>query len=1130
MKSIPKLLLRGVLTTASMLCASTLLAADVGLWDFNSSNLTATPGSTLGDLSYADGTTAGFTTFGTTTSFGIANIGGSPASIMKFPGATNGMGFRMPTPPANGAGGSTVNQYTFIMDVFYPTASSGKTRPLIQTSDGVFLGSQEFIVIDGASGGVGPLKIGSGGVNGPYVGSIQPNTWYRLGISVSAPGTIHIYTNGIEMGSFDAGSLDGFFALNPSSTALILADTSTNAAPGYVNSVQLRDTALSSGQMQALGGPSAAGIPLVIPPVPSFVASRNPGLNATGIKPFPAIEIVLDQGDTVINSSSIQISLDGVNLATTVNATAPTYTADATVATALEPLSIHTVSVAWTDNTVGAKSSTWQFTVQPYQVLTLPTPFYFENFDSVAETAFPTNFYQTNNTETDHAGFSLTDPESDTYKGWVVISTSTLQTAKGGDPLLVPPISVNGSFLTAMANGNLCYAESDSRGGSQVQMLFATNINCTGRSNVFLSFHSIYQQNQDNIGSVEYSIDNGVNWLPCVYMLDDQNQTADVIRTNGVVDVGATFNTPRTDQAYGLAYGTWIGAPVTAALIPYVSGRINDDNIESIRVEVFRLAQADNAPSVSLRFMQAGTASWWFGIDEVGLYEITTPVFTQQPQNAIIAAGTGTNFTVAVSSPTPVTYQWQHAATNISNGGHYSGVNTAVLTVSNASTNEVGQYRCRVSNNSGPVTSSSATLGIIAAPLIIQQPISQAVNPGVTVSLTTLVRGRPPLVYQWTKGAVPVGGATSSALIFPNAQAANAGLYACIISNSDAVVTSTVASVKVVSSITDDLVVHLKFDSDFKDSSGRGNNGTAVGAPTLVPGKIGQCMQYTDADSGASANYVTLGIPPDLHMTNNTSFSIAFWYKVPAGNRHGDPAMVSNKDWDSGGNTGFTIWSQGDGFRWNYTEVNDGVNLNSRKDSGATPPTIEDGNWHHCAATFNRGGNVGLYVDGQLKQVSLLASPNLTYGGFFWPTTIDNDPPNPRTRTATGAWNIGEDGSGLYTSVGGGHDGPGISVTNACIDDVGIWRRTLTPNEVLAVYNAGNAGASLDTATLVANPHPLDPTITASPTAITVNKGNAMLFSAPAINGPWTEITAARGTNVYVELPGPQKFFRGGQP
>ena len=350
-------------------------------------------------------------------------------------------------------------------------------------------------------------------------------------------------------------------------------------------------------------------------------------------------------------------------------------------------------------------------------------------------------------------------------------------------------------------------------------------------------------------------------------------------------------------------------------------------------------------------------------------------------------------------------------------------------------------------------------------------------------------------------------------------------------SNVDLVVTSRTAELKVVTGISQDLVAHLKFDTDYADSSGHGNNGTTVGAPTLVAGKIGSAMQYTDADSGADYNYVTLGNPADLHMGANTSFSISFWYMVPAGNRHGDPAIISNKDWDSGSNLGFALFNSGSGLRFNYREMDIAPNLNSRKDSGGTtPPGLEDGNWHHCVAVFNRLGNAANYVDGNLVVVTALATPNATLGGFFLPTTIDNDPVTSRTKTATGAWNVGEDGSGLYTTVGGGHDGPGISVTNAVIDDLGIWRRALTPGEVAAIYTAGNAGNSLVTAAPVTNPKPLDPTITLSGGNAVITKGNTMLFSAPSLDGPWTEVVAARKVSEYTEALGTTKFYRGGQP
>src|SRR5215471_8724237 len=88
-----------------------------GQWDFDSGNLNATVGSAL---QYADGpggATQLGTQFGTTTALGIPNINGTPANVMGFPIATNGMGYLMPDPAINNGGGTQVNEWTLIMDV-----------------------------------------------------------------------------------------------------------------------------------------------------------------------------------------------------------------------------------------------------------------------------------------------------------------------------------------------------------------------------------------------------------------------------------------------------------------------------------------------------------------------------------------------------------------------------------------------------------------------------------------------------------------------------------------------------------------------------------------------------------------------------------------------------------------------------------------------------------------------------------------------------------------------------------------------------------------------------------------------------------------------------------------------------
>src|SRR6185503_8220273 len=195
-------------------------------------------------------------------------------------------------------------------------------------------------------------------------------------------------------------------------------------------------------------------------------------------------------------------------------------------------------------------------------------------------------------------------------------------------------VAVNGEILDAFVHGNLAYAESDRRDGEQVQVLFTPDYDLRGQTDIYLSYHSIYEQNQDNIASVEYSIDQGASWLPALYMLDG----SDILRDgSGSIDVAATMNTARSDQPHRMAYGAFIGAPISQALAPFISARVNDDPVESKRVEFIRLAMADNQQNVRFRFMQAGAGSWYFGIDDFGIYSITTremPLVLNQVETA----------------------------------------------------------------------------------------------------------------------------------------------------------------------------------------------------------------------------------------------------------------------------------------------------------------------------------------------------------------------------------------------------------------------------------------------------------------------------------------------------------------
>lgn len=176
------------------------------------------------------------------------------------------------------------------------------------------------------------------------------------------------------------------------------------------------------------------------------------------------------------------------------------------------------------------------------------------------------------------------------------------------------------------------------RGGDQVQLITSKPFNLSSLTYPVLAFSSLYEQNQDNIDAVEYSVDGGVNWLPVVYYLDFQDGGGDIkYNADGTVDAVTTLTAPNTDNAAwvdngvqkGDKYGDGILAPITAALGAYIAPRWNDNNTIDKRIEVFRLPQAGKKSDVRLRFAQLGTGSWYFGVDNLGFYEGPPPAVVE---------------------------------------------------------------------------------------------------------------------------------------------------------------------------------------------------------------------------------------------------------------------------------------------------------------------------------------------------------------------------------------------------------------------------------------------------------------------------------------------------------------------
>jgi hypothetical protein len=550
---------------------------------------------------------------------------------------------------------------------------------------------------------------------------VQDGAWHHLIVTHDRSGFAIFYVDGAEVGRVSIATgvgnsllpaSPGVFALGNDMT-LAYENGNGTTANGDFDEVAMWGRALFSGEVARIYAAGRTGVSILNVPEPTtpFVSEVSPVDGARDYTPEGTFRAVIVDASTQLNPATVKLYLDG-SLVTHTRVGANGTNVMTFAPTGLfGPQSTHEYRLEFADNGSPAVSRTnrYAFTVGSYLNLLLPTPIVLETFDEVPEAGLPAGWSVTNATTSQIAGLDLNEPNSDSYLDWVVISSNRFANVFDQRRLNLTLIVTNGTVVRSLITGNFAYAESDNRGGNQVQVIFSPDYDLTGKTNVYLSFHSIYEQNQDSSGSVEYSIDEGVTWLPALYMIDNPQ----VIRDgSGAIDALATLNTARGDQAYGQSYGSFIGAVVSQDLAPFISPRFNDDALESKRIEFIRLVHADNQPKVRLRFGQSGTGSWYFGIDDVGLYSVdrvASPIVVVLPAHQSEAAGNDVIFTSRISGIGPFTFQWQRNGVNLPNQ-----TNDA-LVLTNVRSTDAGSYSVVVGYLGGTTNSSAGTLTVLDA-------------------------------------------------------------------------------------------------------------------------------------------------------------------------------------------------------------------------------------------------------------------------------------------------------------------------------------------------------------------------------------------------------------------------------
>ena len=142
------------------------------------------------------------------------------------------------------------------------------------------------------------------------------------------------------------------------------------------------------------------------------------------------------------------------------------------------------------------------------------------------------------------------------------------------------------------------------------------------------------------------------------------------------------------------------------------------------------------------------------------------------------------------------------------------------------------------------------------------------------------------------------------------------------------------------------------------DSSGNNRHGVLTNGPFwTVDGVMGGALECDGVDDYVVLDTITYG------DASSSDFSVALWVKTTGWDS--DAAMISNKDWNSGGNAGWVI-AGGAGnngsWQWNYSDGS----IRADFDPSVAAAPIAGGEWVHLCVTHDRDGLASFYHDGQL--------------------------------------------------------------------------------------------------------------------------------------------------------------------
>ena len=357
-------------------------------------------------------------------------------------------------------------------------------------------------------------------------------------------------------------------------------------------------------------------------------------------------------------------------------------------------------------------------------------------------------------------------------------------------------------------------------------------------------------------------------------------------------------------------------------------------------------------------------------------------------------------------------------------------------------------------------------------PTITQQPQSQAIPLGEDVLFAPAVLGAKPLAYQWHFNGTNLPSATNSTLLLEKVQSNRVGNYSVLITNSvgfslSSNATLTLLPPPVCTPAPANLVSWWPADGFASDVIGSNNPSSLIDI-TYPTGKVGRAFAFNGLNSR-----ITIPNSPSLNFGSNAGFSIEGWVKVLP-SILAEPYLLPNYDnvplfekrsLSAGfaGDSGYSLsLYRGRLAFWLGPTVVIPPAGSAGSMFTSAGPDLRDGMFHHVAVSLSRSVTNGanLYVDGQL--------------------VLNFNVPSRSVLSNSASLYIG---------------GPTITTTNSFfsgqLDELALYNRALSPDEILAIRQAGAAGKCK-----------VPPFIVSQPAHTNVPPGHAATFTVVAGGGP----------------------------